>query len=102
MVRLQVTAETRNRAAYCLPADPAPVEESAAAEEQDHDEDDEECVSVHVLNAVRRRPLPSVQLCTIETGTYTVRREQASTQPLSASRLGDPQEFDTPGGGSTG
>jgi hypothetical protein len=51
-------------AAGCLPADPASVEESAAAEKQDHDEDDEERVGVHALDGGRRRPTPSVQLRT--------------------------------------
>jgi len=39
----------RNRAAQSLPPDPAPIEESPAAEEQDHDKDDEERVGVHDL-----------------------------------------------------
>ena len=48
---------SRQAASPCLPAEPASIEESAAAEEQDHDKDDEERVGVHVFHAGSRRPI---------------------------------------------
>jgi hypothetical protein len=46
--------------ASSLPA--TPIKESAPAEEEDHNEDDEEGVRIHVLNIGRRPPVPSVPL----------------------------------------
>ena len=56
------SARCRNTKQRGLPADPASIEESAAAEEKDHDKDDEERGSVHVLNTGSSQPILSVQL----------------------------------------
>jgi len=70
-----------------LPADPASIEESAAAEDQEHDKDDEERVGVHVFNTGSRRPIRlcscghragHAQLCAVVVHIY--RRQDADNR----------------------
>jgi len=78
-----------------LPAAPAPIEESATAQEQDHDEVDEERISVHVRNAGRgRRCLcsvlyvaPSNQVLRVTQAAIRDRRAIDSTRKVQWLRL---------------